>query len=77
MNVVMSSAAPRTEVDVGGVGASCTVKKSFLHPSKTIDECNEVCNQNYIENLIILGRNEHRVNGKIQMCIEFRNEFFH
>eukprot|EP00594_Rhizosolenia_setigera_P000610 CAMPEP_0178944722 /NCGR_PEP_ID=MMETSP0789-20121207/3318_1 /TAXON_ID=3005 /ORGANISM="Rhizosolenia setigera, Strain CCMP 1694" /LENGTH=700 /DNA_ID=CAMNT_0020624495 /DNA_START=47 /DNA_END=2146 /DNA_ORIENTATION=- len=61
-----------------GIGAVCRVKKRFLKPSRLVDECRHASfvNQDLIFNLLIVGRELKKVNGRDQMCILFRHDAF-
>lgn len=60
-----------------GIGAICTVLKRMLHPSQQID--NKYPNKQFhdrLNDLLVIGKENRRVNGKEQQVILFRHSDF-
>jgi len=58
------------------IGAKCNVPKRFLHPKHVIDSNAYYHNRQDVEGLLIIGREERKVNQKQAMCCLFRHTSF-
>ena len=59
-----------------GIGAKCNIPKRFLHPKRVIDANAIYHNKQDIEGLLIIGREERKINNKQAMCCLFRHASF-